>query len=306
MTLFGPDGSRWQENMKFGEKPDFLKWRASRATTVDWTFDRAYQWAKANKVPFGAYHFPYPLARYSAADQAATLAKACPDTSIPVAIDWESDGNIVTSLHDALAVIDAIRRLGYRVPTLYTGSGYWVQVGSPNLTGYGLDLWRARYGTNPKVNDAALRYLVMGGDAGNGWDQLGGLTPTMWQFGSQIWWGDRYMDRSAIRRPRSDLGRWFQTWVTPDPTPIPPDRPTPQIEGTDMAVIAAKQQNSPAFWYSPNGGASRVPCRDMDQLWNISGLGLIDAKTHQNVNGDWTKLSVLSVSELERLLGPEA
>lgn len=207
--------------MKFGAFPNFLKWRASRATTLDWTFQRAYDWAKANKVPFGAYHFPYPVRSYPADIQAVTFSIACPDRSIPCALDWEQDGTVRTSLADVNAVANAIRKLGYRVPTLYTGSGYWTSVGSPNLVGYGFDLWRARYGDQKPTDQfqAVSRYAEMGGDKGSGWEPLGGLVPAMWQFSSRVWWGDRYMDHSAIRRPKTDLSKWFQTWTVPTPPP---------------------------------------------------------------------------------------
>lgn len=275
MTLFGPDGSRWQVGMKFGTTPHFLKWRASRATTADGTFARSYEWAKANKIPFGAYHFPYPTRMYPAAAQAATFASVCKDKTIPVALDWEQDGTMRATIDDVNAVAGAIRKLGYRVPTLYTGSGYWATIGRPNLTGLGFDLWRARYGDQEPTDKflAKPRYTSMGGDTGSGWEPLGGLTPALWQFSSRVWWGDRYMDHSAIRRPASDLKNWFQTWAAPplDPSKMTTPVGTPLMQAGDTdatTVVPGVANEGRVSWLQAVTGASVTGVYD-DELVRV-------------------------------------
>lgn len=234
MTLFGPDISKWQDgiapaNLGF----QFLIARASIGRTVDYLYDDALAFARGRKAPFAGYHFPYEVSSHPAKEQAATWDQANGgDKQVRCMIDWESDGSQAATVDDAVAVAQAIEALGYAVTLLYTGSWYWQQQGSPDmsrLNQLGIGLIVAKYGGNP-VGTAADCYAAQGGDSGAGWKPLGGVVPTFWQFGSQVHIGTKgsskmYGDCNAFKGVAADLGKWFTTWggapVPPDPTPDP-------------------------------------------------------------------------------------
>lgn len=233
MTLFGPDISKWQDGIApAGLGFSFLIARASIGRTVDYLFDDALDFAYARRAPFAGYHFPYECSSHPADEQAATWDQACAgDTGIRCMIDWESDGSQAATVDDAVAVAQAIGDRGYRVTLLYTGKWYWEQMGSPDLrrlNELGVGLVIADYGPN-HVGDAATIYAGRGGDTGRGWTPLGGVTPTLWQFGSQVRIGQvagtgapMYGDCNAFRGTVDDLARWFTVWDdAPDPTPTP-------------------------------------------------------------------------------------
>jgi len=216
MTLLGPDGSHHQDGMTVPETDwawtAFVIWRASIGRRVDRTFRHWLDEARAHGTPFCAYHFVYQLGPrkdttsqgVSAAEQAEALELATGgDRSIPVMLDWEHDGTISrANWDDVLTVAAAIRQNGYRVPLFYTGQWYWEQMGRPNLAGFGMELVNSNYGNNAVADSAIDRYRTRGGDDSNLWAlKYGGLSPSIWQFGSQVRWGDRNMDMNAVRDP---------------------------------------------------------------------------------------------------------
>lgn len=227
MTRFGPDGSHHQQGMTLDRNVDFMLWRCSIGSRIDETFDTFRDFARDNNIPFCAYHFVYQTERrvtsagkeHNAITQARRVDEAVGDKSIPIMLDWESDGSQLPNWTDVQRVAAAIRALGYKIPLLYTGRWYWSSMGSPEMSGNGFDLINADYGNQKSTGEyeAKSRYKELGGDEGRGWNGYGGLVPSIWQFGSRIRCGDRYMDCNAIRL-NVDLSRWFKIWKPAPPT----------------------------------------------------------------------------------------
>jgi hypothetical protein len=234
MTLFGPDVSLYQQGLV---PPDphgvgFGICRASIGQMVDTTAPGPIRWCRDRKVPFAAYHFVYPTSSHPAAAQADTFHRSVGgDRSINCMIDWESDTN--DNCHpdggaqqptwdDAVAVADAIRALGHKVPLLYTGNWYWSQQGRPTMSGHGLDLVASNYGAKPwPTGSPSSVYAAMGGDIGPGWTSYGGLIPVIWQFSCQTTWGNKQLDMNAYRGDPIFLSQWFTTWEMTTMTTFP-------------------------------------------------------------------------------------
>jgi hypothetical protein len=271
--LFGPDGSHWNTNVatdadwkSFG----FMLWRASISDRVDETYAKWRDAARAYDIPFCAYHFvwqtgPVPgttSSGRSAAVQAAAFARAEPDRSIPVMLDFESttEGGVLVSactFDHVLEVAAALRGLGYRVPLLYSNFGYWDAQGQPVLAGHGFELVRARYGAGwdavPQSIgfDRATRYAALAGDAGNGWEPLGGLTPVMWQFSDRVRWGGSADDMNAIRDP-AVIARNFKDWTPPVIDTVPTSTVT-----VPTALRSVTNGQLPADWLRSLPGETR-------------------------------------------------
>ncbi|MGH9184375.1 MAG: GH25 family lysozyme [Acidimicrobiales bacterium] len=329
MTIFGPDGSYHQFGGRFGQATpwrwlrlsdadwnavDFVLWRSSIGTRQDWTFARMRDEALRRRKAFTAYHFVYPTDRYSAAGQAEACIAALGRKDIPVMMDWEADGGLRPTWGDVLGVASELRKRGVRVPLVYTGHWYWSGIGRPHLAGHGLDLVLSRYGSNAD-GTAAARYAAQGGDGSTTWGwNLGGLTPTFWQFGSRVRWDGVYMDMNAFRGTADQLHRWF--WVpSPPPPPTPPPAPTPPKGRLTMTYddgiwLAAKSSTSGAFWLSD--GQTRTWC-DGGKWSNLRiAAGVVDASTERLVYewdhvtrvGDWWVDTLLGKPNGRRIEGP--
>jgi lysozyme len=254
MTCFGPDGSHHQDGMTVSgpdwEAIDFVLWRSSIGSRVDRTFAQWRDLSMERGKAFCAYHFVYRTvagagwSAHPAERQADTVELALnEDRSVPIMLDWEHDGSQVPTWDDVNLVAAALRARGYRVPLLYTGRWYWDgYMGRPTLAGHGFDLVNSNYGsrpTNPITSDMMGRYLQLGGDTSTRWNGYGGLDPVIWQFGSQVRWGDRHMDMNVHRGPVEQLNRWFWT-----PPPPPPEED--EMTETEMQTLA--QATAAAVW----------------------------------------------------------
>lgn len=242
MTIFGPDGARYQENIKLTDADwnavGFGAWRAIHQNgTSDRTFKPMAEDFKRHRKPFAAYVWVDGMAPSTKAEYAA---RAIGDPSIPVMVDWEDR---TCSFDRMMAFVVAMRARGYRVPLLYTGRFFHASMGAPDLTGLGVDLVIARYGDQkddgtyeiePRYAQAVAKYSV--------WDwNVGGLKPSMWQYGSRVRWGDRYMDMNAIRDP-AVIARCFTDWAAPTPT-------TP---GDDDMGYVLEYEDIRNLWTAPN------------------------------------------------------
>jgi hypothetical protein len=229
VTLHGPDGSKWQAGIvvpsAHWDAVAYVVWRASIGTRSDRSFASMRDQALTHRKAFCAYHFVYPCGSYPAAMQAATFHAQAGDTRIPAMLDWESDGSLAATWDDVLQVADAIRRLGHRVPLVYTGKWYWQAKGSPTMSGHGFDLVNAHYGSNP-TGDIVPVYVRRGGDSGPGWTGYGGLSPIMWQFGSRVTFGTS----APLARVRAA--------ASGDEAEADPARP-PRVEPGRNRVVAA-------------------------------------------------------------------
>jgi hypothetical protein len=272
MACFGPDGSHHQDGMIVGDADwsavDFVLWRSSIGTRTDRTFRQWCDAAMSRGKAFCAYHFVYRTTAPAGAAYRAHPAEAQADTvelalggdkSIPVMLDWESDGAQVPTFDDVLLVAAALRARGYRVPLLYTGRWYWSgYAGRPTLAGHGFELVNSNYGDQrgTDTHEILSRYAELGGDASTRWSAgYGGLDPVIWQFGSRVRWGNRYMDMNAHRAPVAELGRLF--WTPPPPPPPPPLPPTEvdEVITRDEAQMIAGEVWSRMLTTDPSGVA---------------------------------------------------
>lgn len=192
MTLHGPDGSHWQDGLVVPasdwDSVHFVLWRSSIGTRSDASFRAMRDAALAHGKAFCAYHFVYPTGRYTAAAQAETFHRQVGDVRIPCMLDWESDGSLAPTWDDVLKVAEAIRLTGHAVPLVYTGKWYWQMKGSPTMSGHGMDMVNAHYGSNPRGTVASV-YAQRGGDGCVGWRGYGGLEPVVLQYGSRVSFG---------------------------------------------------------------------------------------------------------------------
>jgi hypothetical protein len=67
---------------------------------------------------------------------------------------------------------------------MYLPRWVWQHMGSPELRSLGCPLVASDYGANAAGAPAEL-YASRGGDGGRGWQPYGGVTPTLWQYGSE-------------------------------------------------------------------------------------------------------------------------
>jgi hypothetical protein len=311
MTYFGPDGAKYQSSIIL--KPadwnliSYGAWRViHQSGNKDASFNPMMEQFKARKIPFVAYVWVDAMAPVT---KAIHTAAALPDKSIPIMVDWEDPK---CNFNRMAEYVDAMRKRGYRVTLLYTGKYFWQSMGSPDLTKLGVDLVVARYGNQsptgqyecePRYTEMLPKYSVWN------WN-IGGLKPSMWQFGSRIRWGTHYMDMNAILDP-AVISRSFKVW-NPIPTPIPVPTPVPKLKGrTDMVIIMKFGGTPTKDWggyYSIDGGISRLPVRGMHHAGLLVALGAVDAKDgHKVVNMNWSDVSHTNdLAVLEETLTPGA
>lgn len=200
MTIFGPDLSHYQAGIDLArvatEGCDFVIGKISQGSSF-----RDSQWphtrdeGPAAGLIVAGYHY----VDGSAPDQqAACCASWIGDKSLPVALDWEKDGGNWAHL---MRVLDEFRRAGMNVRLLYTGGWYHQQVGSPDMTGCGLALWKSRYPTSNGGSPTGLYARV----PSSYWAGLGGLDTRLLQFTDHASIAGRSVDCSAFPGTRDEL-----------------------------------------------------------------------------------------------------
>jgi hypothetical protein len=240
---------------------------------------------------------------YTPALQGAAVQLAEPDKSTPIMLDWEYDGTLRPDFNDVLAVAAELRKRGYRVPLLYTGKWYWEQMGRPTLSGHGFELVNSNYGNQSSTGtyEIKARYAALGGDASTRWNvSYGGLRPSVWQFGSRIHWGNRYMDMNAIRDPAVIERIWPK-----EPMPVPDPDPQPEPEGINvMLPMIGKYPNHGVWVYSLDGGVTHRKVHHPDQQADalVAG-GAIYAKGKKVVTSWDTVADFASATEVAQYLG---
>lgn len=278
MTVFGPDVSKYQQGL-VPPSPSGIGFglcRATKGVTVDPEVDNVTAWCRTNRVPFCAYHFLVPLAQHDAAAQAAAFHQAVgKDVATPAMLDWETSSEGWTpSFDEALAVVDAIRKLGHKVPLLYTGRWYWDEFGGrPTLAGHGLDLVNANY-DNTKTGTPEQIYAARGGDAGPGWNGYGSLTPVVWQFTDRATWGNQTLDFNAYRGDPTELGNWFRIWPQGGDMTLYPYGYSGSMVTMDQLEAKATVRNAhPEFWRRTKAmmqaGAGKI---GIGTLWRSSDV----------------------------------
>jgi hypothetical protein len=190
VTITGPDVSDRQAGLSVASVKQaghsFLTARALSFPQGLMQADPAYSsfrdQCKALGFPFAAYVLVHTYVTPAAT--AALLAKTIGDPAIPVMIDLEPDSDTPT-VGFAVQCFDAFAAEGLQPRVLYDPRWYWSELHGPSLTARPWRVTSSDYGSNAP-GGALSRYTSMGGDTGPGWEPYGGLTPTFWQFGSQI------------------------------------------------------------------------------------------------------------------------
>lgn len=227
MVSFGVDLSSDNDGVSIADvKAAGFRWVTARAVSypqgvmvADPKYGAWRDEAKALGFPFAAYQMVHTY--YSAREQVQHLADVIGDESIPVMIDIEPDSGSPTMTH-LTAFYDACKVENLRPVSLYLPHWYWSTLNGPSLTVRAWALISSSFGTD-QVGTAADRYRAQLGDLGVGWNAYGGLSPVLWQFGSQIRCGAHLVDADASKHTVADLVRsgLFTDWgVTPMSGPV--------------------------------------------------------------------------------------
>ncbi len=210
MVLYGPDVSHFQSGINLAkaaaEGASFVIGKISQGSTyTDSQWPKTRDQGKAAGLLVCGYHY---VDTSNADSQAATCARWIGDESIPVALDWEANGGNWSNL---LNVLKAFRAAGLNVRLLYTGAWYWSQVGSPNMSGCGLVLWKSRYPTTNPGSPAALYAKV----PASYWAPLGGLPTSLLQFTNHATIAGMSTDCSAFQGTRDEFAALLGTAPAP-------------------------------------------------------------------------------------------
>jgi len=211
VTIFGPDISDRQAGLSLASvKQNGYRFVTARALSYpkgipepDPSYATFRDEAHRLGLGFAAYVLLHTAA--TAAEQAQQLARVIGDPGIPVMVDFEPDGDTPT-LALCEQFYDAASSEGLIVRSLYDPHWWWTQTGMPPLTSRPWRLVSSNYGSNAP-GSAAGRYATEGGDTGPGWNPYGGLTPQLWQFGSDIVLGTGTMGATVY----GDANAWRGT-----------------------------------------------------------------------------------------------
>lgn len=87
---------------------------------------------------------------------------------------------------DVRQFVDRWHAVDSRLLAVYLPRWIWDDhLGRPDLRVLHAPLVSSNYGTNPNGTPSAV-YTSRGGDSGPGWAAYGGVTPTIWQYGSNV------------------------------------------------------------------------------------------------------------------------
>lgn len=198
MTIFLADISSYEHGLKVADLTDcagILAKCTEGTYYTDADYDGWRQQAKAAGKLFIPYHF---ISGEDPAAQAAHLAAHIGDTSLPVMLDWEPEGNFSPSLAQLLAVADAVNAARMRTRLAYVPRWYWSKLGGPDLSGLtsrGLGMISSAY---PGGSGTAAQ-LYPGDYAAAGWQPYGGVTPMLDQFTNQASDGGQLLDMNAYK-----------------------------------------------------------------------------------------------------------
>jgi hypothetical protein len=211
LTSFGVDISGFNNPNLAVLKEHGISFVASQVTDgrgfADWNFAGNYQASRRDGIAFQAYHFMRSTS--TVRDQLANIADHIVDKRIPVSLDCEPAQTSRPTLVHVRQFIDLAPRYGIRLSMLYFPHWYWMQLGAPSLRGLPLPLWQSSYGPNRHGSPAGVYAGVGGNHAGAGWTPQGGVTPLVFQYGSnvQIPGYGGTLDADAYRGPATDLIR---------------------------------------------------------------------------------------------------
>lgn len=201
--------------------------------------------ARGTGLLLGAYHY---VDGSSPQAQAANLKAHIVDPSLVVMLDSE-DGNLLQQLE----VADAMDALGLHVRIDYLARSYWAEIGSPDLAApfgsRGLALVNAAYPTAAAGTPAGL----YPGDGSTGWNQYGGIDPTLWQFTNAADEDGQRIDVSAFRGSLAQLQALFNSAPA-----APAPAPTPQEEEMLESIRSLAQHPDEYVYKFKRGTATKV------------------------------------------------
>lgn len=242
MTLYGIDVSNYQRGLNVAAvKRQGYAFLYAKCTEGRGYADPAYpsfrDAAKDAALPFCAYHFL--RSDSTPAAQAANLAAHIGDRSIPVMVDCEVSGSSRPNWSTVAAFIRECAARGIRVSQVYYPRFWWQQTGRPTFPP-GTALFQAIYGANRRGYGS----VIYPGDNAAAWASMGGVVPTVLQFGSQgvIDGFGGTVDVDAYRGSLAQLraSGLFKVWdnvpvihppAPPKPAPkpvVPTHKPTPK------------------------------------------------------------------------------
>lgn len=208
--------------------------------------------ARAAGLLLAGYHY---VRTGNPAGEAAACKAWLGDTGIPIMLDWEQNGG---DFHNFLAVLNAFRAAGLKVPLGYIPRWYWQQQGSPPLTGFGLGLVSSRYPTASGGTAAAIYRSV----TATTWSAYGGLTPTILQFTDRASVAGKQVDANAYLGTRAELAALLGS-ATPSPIPrvseeddLTPDQANQLALLVSQLVVGPDPVGEPWGWPTFGGGTN--------------------------------------------------
>jgi GH25 family lysozyme M1 (1,4-beta-N-acetylmuramidase) len=170
VTLYYPDVSSFQGGIRLSGAHAVC----AKVTQGTGYVSQQYAPQRAQAAALGATFFAYHFLQQS---QAAAQAAWCHEHAgaTPLMVDFEPYPQIRSYpvLADAVAFIDAYRKLSGVTHLVYLPKWYWQQLGSPGLgalASRGCALVSSDYAAYTDAN------------SGVGWQPYGGMTPQIWQY----------------------------------------------------------------------------------------------------------------------------
>lgn len=185
MTIWYPDLSNHEGAMALEAGTVAACAKASEGTGYA---DPFYEHYKAEAARVGALFFGY---HFLHAGNAAAQALWCfqhVGAGVPVMVDVEPTAGSAPTVADVLIFTAEFRRLGGIVSLAYLPRWYWQQLGSPSL----VPLADAELGL---VSSSYTAYS----DAGPGWAEYGGVTPSVWQYTDAFGYSGQQVDFNAYK-----------------------------------------------------------------------------------------------------------
>lgn len=194
MTLYGVDLSKYQAGINWPSVKsagiEFSIARASIGLSTDPTFGSHKEGALTQGILPGGYHFLTPGSGADQADVFASMTNGA--RGILAALDCESSGLTIGIIRD-FAERFAERSDNHPL-FVYTGPSFWRNHGDHDLKGLG-PLWLAYYPGGGYQGDNASTWNLV----------LGGVKPTIWQYGPRPIKGRASVDGDAFRGTRAEL-----------------------------------------------------------------------------------------------------
>lgn len=212
-TFFTSDVSSFQETLVVNT----LKKNGCSGIMVKCTQGTAYvnpdyknklHQAKAAFMPFLAYHF---LEHGNVQAQAKNLADHIIDKSIPVMVDFEPTKYSHPTWVDLTTFLKFAKEEGLDVRAIYYPGWYWSQTGTHSLVGKPA-LVQSAYPLGYTSGYGSVLYGKCGGAKGSGWNIMGGVRPTFWQFTSsgKLSGYSGLVDFSAFEGSHTDFLKYFK------------------------------------------------------------------------------------------------